>query len=448
VSRILLIEAPSSDFAWNQVASPPLGLLYIASALIEGTFFDTSDISVSVIPMQLLAYVNVTFDLVKAIEDHNPEIVAISSMTPNFGEAQKIATLVKGLDDRIITIYGGVHATLNHKKVASENCFDIVVRGEGEVTFCECVFKILKHGGMEGINKIKGITYKDVKGNIKINPERELIENINILPLPARNLIEMDEYIKLNEYRAGGLLFSRGCPYSCSFCYSEALWKGFHRIRSVDNVVEEIKVLYRDFGIRKIRFEDDTFTHNRHLIIALCEKLVGENIKIEWLMKTRADLLDRELIGIMKSAGLKSILFGVESISATSLQGINKEQDVTLYENALQLCHEFSIQAIMTIIIGLAQDTKADMVNTINWVKNNIGDKDIVIRCMYTPYRELLEGIESGVIIVSDNLEHYTMDFPLTYSMNHSYEELVEVQREADCLMKEYGLNRGLRKYD
>ena len=450
MKRILLIEVISSTHSWNQVASPPLGLLYIAAALRNGTFYDTSTYNVSVMPMHFLQKEHPDFNYERMIQEISPDIVGISSMTPSFPEALKVARSIKKMNQSIFVILGGVHASLNHEAIAENDCFDIIIRGEGEVTFSECAHIILDHPEdlHAQLQNVEGITYVDMFGRIIVTPDRKCVEDINIFPFPARDLVNMDRYKKMNEYRAGGLLLSRGCPYGCSFCYSNSVWKGIYRTRNVSNVIEELKELYYKYEVKKIRFEDDTFTCDRELIIQLCEAIIENNMSFEWLAKTRADLVDLELLSIMKKAGLGSLLLGIETINKHSLKATKKRETSSAFENALSLCHQLGINVIVTIIIGLSTDTKQDMLATMDWLRGRLSEKDKIIRCMYTPFNELFGLIESQITIVSDDLELYTMDYPLTFSKNHTYEELLETKEVADKLMQEYGLLRGLRKYD
>jgi len=309
---ILLVNAPVTNPSRHSRLSPPLGLAYIGAVLLQDGYSVTAE------DCNLTDF-NAT-RMRRLLEDRAPRIVGISASTETYPNALRIAAMAKDVDPMVTVVAGGPHASVMHRHVAAKRDVDIVVRGEGEYTMLAVADCLIRGHGTFG--EIAGITYTS-NGSVIVAPDRPFILNPDELPTPARGLFPLPMYD-----RAMSVLMSRGgCPCDCAFCAVNNIWQGGRRFRSARNVVQEIVELIETEGCDGINFADDTFTLSRKHVVTLCEAFAeaGDVARCEWRCTTRVDMVDRELLGIMREAGCRSITFGVESGSQRILDAIDKK---------------------------------------------------------------------------------------------------------------------------
>lgn len=228
----------------------PLGLLYLSAFLrdrgfrpeiFDGTFASGLD------------------DFVAAIEGLNPKIVGITALQPNREMALNLADIAH--DHGIIVVMGGPDPTMAPEKYLSEPAVDIVVHHEGELTLLE-LLEMTKNNGNNALNytELKGIAYRDESGDIMVNPRRPYILNLDELPVPARDLIDMERYLEFwreqNGYASLSISIARGCPYGCEWC-QDAVHGRELRLRSPESVAAEVKTLKEAYNIDRLRVVDD-----------------------------------------------------------------------------------------------------------------------------------------------------------------------------------------------
>ena len=246
---------------------------------------------------------------------------------------------------------------------------DVIIRGEGEKTIVE-LMKALQEGP-DLMDQVLGITYR--KGNcIKSNPTRPPILGLDSLPFPAFNLLPMEKYRLHPPFGrrtpAMPIITSRGCPYRCIFC-SKSVFGKKYRANSPSYVVDEILFLKQKFGIEEIKFYDDSFTLDRKRIFEICRLLKKEKIDIEWTCETRVNLVDSDLLSVMKDAGCYMIEYGVES----GVQEIlcNLKKDITLKETveAFDSTHKLGIETVAYFMLGAPEETVETISKTIEFAK-------------------------------------------------------------------------------
>lgn len=377
--KTLLISSPTIKFpTYNQggkiklteSASPPLGLLYLA-AMLEKENFEVKVVDVY----------DFTFkEIEKVIVKEKPDIVGIPCFTETRIVALKLAGLVKKINKKTIVVFGGAHATFFPEQILSNySQVDFLVLGEGEFVFLELV-KLLSSN--KPVVNVHGIAFRE-NGRIKIVPPQKMIDNLNSLPFPSHHFLDFDRYppagLDIVDWKKCGkkhasIITSRGCPYRCSFCSTSAFW-GFHyRWRSPKNVVNEIEMLYKKFGISYISFADDTFTAKMDRAIEICKEIMKRNIKIEWSAATRVNFVNKDVLEWMKKSGCWSIFFGVESGSQKILKNIRKHATIEQIINAFNLCKEIGIQAGMGLMIGNPGEDENTINETIKVVKKIVPD--------------------------------------------------------------------------
>ena len=371
---------------------PPLSLAYLAAYLRK---YGRHNYEIEI------ADENAGGNIFKVIKNFKPHIVGITATTFQIARASEIASYTKKIDKRILTIIGGVHVTALPELTLRTTDFDIGVIREGEETFRELVDMYISKEGvfcLEDLRTIKGIAYKR-DGNFFINEERGFIENLDNIPLPARNLLDMDFYLKprivikgLPPLSTSTIITARGCPYDCIYCGNPYLYKKKVRFHSPERMISEIEDLVREYNVKSFYFVDDILTLNKKRIRRFCELLIEKGLSksIIWSCQGRANLVtekDLELYMLMKKAGCIQLEFGFESGSERVL-GFLKNHSVTVSQNqvAINIIKKVGMRIIGYFMIGTASETKEEMLETQDFINKNLNELDYFSIGYTTPY--------------------------------------------------------------
>jgi len=313
------------------------------------------------------------------IKNENPHIVGLSVMTAKYGSADIISKIVKRYNPDSFVVWGGPHPTIQPDEVLQNQNVDFVVRKEGELTFLELCQKIKQNS--YDFAKIKGMSYKQ-KGKIQHNQDREYIKNLDILPFPNKEL-DLNHNLYSSD-QMSVMVTSRGCPFNCGYCGAKNIWTRHVRYRSTENIMREIKQITNHYQSKDIFFWDDSFTSNRKRINELCKQIIADKIPINFEITTRVDLVDSDLLKLMKKAGLARINFGIETGSVKMLKLIDKGISQKQIIKAANLCNKIGITWNAFIMIGFPDETEDDIKMTLNFV-NQIKPHTICL-CIFTPY--------------------------------------------------------------
>ncbi len=294
------------------------------------------------------------------IGQKNPVLIGFSCMTPHITHAAAMAKLAKKYFPNISTVIGGVHATAIPEKTLAEFAqFDIVVMGEGEQTLVELAQKLNTSGF---IGNVEGTALRQA-GAITVNPPRCMIENLDDIPFPDRDILELRHYKKSHVTRGisrkvvpiAEMLSSRGCPHECIFCASKIVHSRKVRFRSAENIIAEIKILSENYGISHFSFLDDIFTMKMPLMEPVCKYLKSIGATFDCL--TRVNDIDEPKMGLLVSCGCKKISFGVESGSTRILKSIKKGITLDDIRTAFRLARKFKLRLIeASFMIGCHPD--------------------------------------------------------------------------------------------
>lgn len=362
MADILLINPPmTSNELYKRGAKatasiiPPLGLASIAAVL--------EDEGHSVEIIDGIAE-NISFsEVVKKAEDS--EIIGITVLSAFFKRCAELIRAIKNVCN-VPIIVGGAHATALPESLLEVGA-DYVVMGEGELTIIELVDAILTKSSP--VENIKGISF--MLGNRLVKTKRrQMIEDINSLPLPARHLLPMHKY-KTSEARANrnpshSMIVSRGCPGACSFC-CKILFGRKIRCRSPENIVEEMFLLKDKYNAKEIAFLDDTFTADFDIVSSVCKLLIDRKLKIPWSCEARIDTVNREMLQMMKQGGCDFIAYGIESGSDSVLRSINKKITTKEIEHTIRITQEIGIPIRGYFMLGFVDETERQMMDTINF---------------------------------------------------------------------------------
>ncbi len=346
MTDVLLINSPVRNAAVDRHASlnPPLGLAYIAAVLLENGYTVTAmDLNVSGMNPRRVRMI---------IERWDPKILGISTDTETYPGGLQIAHIAKMVKPDLPVVMGGPHASILYREAAREEAVDFVVVGEGEQTMLELVDSLLH--SRDNLEGVRGIAFSR-GGEVLTTPERPFIEDPDALPFPARELFPLALY----DYPGTVLLSRGGCPFNCTFCAVNSIWKGRRRFRSPENVAQEVLLLLEEYRIQEINFADDTFTLDRQRVMRFCECLKGIRALSpwRWTCATRVDLVDRELLERMHDAGCHSIQFGVEAGSQEILDSIGKGITLEQVREAVRTARDVGIDVLCAFMFPHPQDT-------------------------------------------------------------------------------------------
>ena len=226
------------------------------------------------------------------------------------------------------------------------------MRGEPEYTTLETI------RNLSNLKGVLGVSYREEEKVVN-NGDRPLIENLDDLPFPARDLVDNSRYriVSFPGEPVAMVLTSRGCPFDCTFCATHLFYKRKRNVRSVENVVAEIEAIVRDYGINHIFLIDDTFTIGEKRVIALCELLQERKLAIEWICLGRVDTVTRPMLSAMQKAGCKEIIYGIESASPAVLETTRKNITLEQMHNAVKMTKDLGIRVSLFFMFGNPGDT-------------------------------------------------------------------------------------------
>lgn len=357
---------------WKKISGsmPPLGIAYIASYLSgKSVNVRIIDVQAEKLPVEAL------LDSVKA----SPDFIGITATTMTVKSGLETASLCRSRFPGSKLVMGGVHPTIMPEDVLKSPDIDFVIRGEGEKPFYELI-----SGG--DIRAIKGLSYKKEGGFIH-NPDGALVEDLDTLPFPAYNMLPVRNYIPaLGSYKrlpAISIITTRGCPGKCTFCLGSYLG-GRVRMHSTRYIIDEIKMLIRDYGIREISFYDDTFTAYKNKVREFCSIIIAEKIDIVWSCFARVDFVDGDILTLMKEAGCHQIMYGIESGCDEILRNIKKRTSLEKAVEVVALTKKIGIECRAAFMLGNPGETLQTMRQTLDFSKKL--DPDIALFNITTPY--------------------------------------------------------------
>ncbi|GBE19704.1 oxygen-independent coproporphyrinogen-III oxidase 1 [archaeon BMS3Abin17] len=412
---ILLINPTSSS---EQNLPPPLSLIYLAG------FLEKHKYSVSI--LDLVIDPKSDEEIINRIKEVNPKKIGFSCMSLHVPFIKRITNKIKE-NFKVPIIIGGIHPTaLPEKSVEEMKDVDLFVLGEGELTLLEIMQD-------KPLKKIKGLAYRS-KG-IKVNPKRDYIPNLDDIPFPARHLIDLRKYtlgLDWEGRKPATIMFtSRGCPFDCIYCASKVMWTRKIRFMSAKKVLEEIDYLIKKYGVREILFYDDHFTFNRGRLKEICNELIKRKYDLAWCCLSRVDIVDSDMIRLMKRAGCHMISFGVESGSQTILDAMQKNVKVEKILNAFKICREVGMNTKASIIFGGPKESFRTVEETKRVLKKILPDYLWLFIMTPLPGTKLYQlHKESG--LGSENWEMYDQTtYNVFYDTDLNYKDLRKIVSDA-----------------
>ena len=361
----------------------------------------------------------------RTLQGYQPDVVGISVLSPEVGSALKVSSLCKASRRDCKVVWGGVHPTFLADDCLKNPEVDFVVRGEGEYTMLELCQNLRSP---DELLPIKGLSFRS-NNSILHNTRRELIKDLNELPFPARHLVLYPE--AFDKKAMGSIMTSRGCPWRCGFCSSRRLWDKKARFRSPESIFKEIRKVVEDFKIKHFMFWDDAFTINREIIIKYCRTLINSGIGIAWRTATKADLVDDEILSLMKRAGCVHLDIGIETGSPRIHEVIKKDVNVEQAKRAVKLIKKNNIASGAFFMAGFPQENPDDLRQTFDLMKEIKTTRMVFNVFDPMPGSDLFDTcVRMGLIPKNVNWDNFPYWPDAHYAKNLSAKEFTNIANE------------------
>lgn len=390
MSKVVLVNPPYT--VWDEAiplpktlenTTPSFGLCCLA-AVLRGNGYEPKIVEAGALQFtlkQTLSY----------IMKERPSVVGFRASTVSFNNAALLAREIKEYNKEIVTIIGGPHVTSHPiETIRDFPQFDAGVVGEGEETLIE-LLEVINDKGIEKIDdigQIRGLVFRQ-KGEVRLTAKRPYITDIDVLPMPAWDLLEEfpERYQPpLMSYKVlpvAAMVTSRGCPFQCIFC-DRSVFGNHYRCYSADYVIRMIEHLMERYRIKHIIFYDDLFAASKTRLRAICERIIDKGLNISWTCDARVNTITPEGLILMRKAGCWEIAYGIESGSQKILDLVAKGITVEEIERGVRWTHEAGIKVKGLFMMGHPMETRETIKETINLAKRL--PFDIINISKFTPF--------------------------------------------------------------
>ncbi len=392
---------------------PPTDLMYLAS-IAESCAFEA-----------IIRDYSQGGDFEADLKEFQPNYLVANIATPTFQSDMMAVKLAKEILPNICTIVKGAPFLTYNTNTIYENPFiDYVIMGEAELTLKDI---------LDGVPncEILGICYRENFQPVK-NDKRLFIENLDILPFPARHLVDNSIYKRPDNGNVQAVVkVARGCPFHCFFCLATPVSGAKVRTRSPENIVAELKECVEKYNIKNFLFWSDIFNFNREWTLELCQKIIESGLKITWSSNTRADTMDDEMAKMMYKSGCRLVSIGVESGSQKMLDNIGKKITLDDIRNTVKILKKNKIKIYNYFVIGLPWETEETVEETIKFAIEL--DSNFISFYTATP----LPGTKYFAYAMLNKLVEGNLDFrsayyePVVRSEHLSKERIFELHKQA-----------------
>ncbi|NUM69018.1 B12-binding domain-containing radical SAM protein [candidate division KSB1 bacterium] len=383
--KVLLIQPPVEDFYQTSIRTLPVGLLYLAGSLQQnGIAVEILDCQATpqkhiIPPPPEFAYLKRYYqpgnlspwklyshfrhyglpweDIRERIRRSGADVIGISSLfTPFYREALRVAALAKEIDRSRPVILGGAHVNACPAQVLADPNVDFILLGEGERTLPELV-TALRDDRLAALAGLRGVGYK-VNGSLRLPS----------LPLPARELIDAERY-RLGRQRMTMLITSRGCPYHCTFCSIFLTAGRRFRVRSINSIIDEMKLCRERFGTGVFDIEDDNFTYDQkrasRLLAAIRAEFGPDQIELLAMNGISAANLSESLLAEMQAAGFRHLNLALVADAPARQRQLKRPGATFHFDRIVGRGAELGFRQVNYLILGLPGATILEMITAI-----------------------------------------------------------------------------------
>ena len=368
--------------------------------------------------------------LKKNISEFDPGLVLFNMSTATSSSDVAVINMMRSVSNAHFTVIGN-HATSLPDEVLTASTLNSVIRREPELTAQDLVDAVEKG---RDLLKVLGISLKQSDGTIIHNEDRPFNENLDDLPFAARHLLDNAKYTLpvINEpYTL--IITSRGCPHSCIYCTAFQYYGKKLRLRSAENVVDEMQECFEKHNLRNFTMWSDTFNQNRKFVMEVCAELKKRGLekRIRWMANSRVDHVDPEVLREMRSSGCIGVSYGVESGVEEILKNMKKGATAEQARIAVRQTKEAGIEVLTHIIFGLPGETMETIKETIKYVKELDPDYAQFYCAIPFPKTELEEMGKKNGWITTDDYAKYELNQPILHLPTLSVEQLQEARNMA-----------------
>lgn len=418
-----------------------LGLGYVAKNLINNNF------QVETLSCDLFYHEDI--ELIKYFSNSNSKVFGISALYPSFKEVIGLCELIRSAVPDSIIILGGGLVSPTPEFVLEKTGADIAVINEGEDTIVEIMNSLCSGNSVDNVS---GIAFKYGKEIFRTENRKKFEIKNGEKNWPAWDLFPIDNYINSAKYypfkqndKVMNIITSRGCPYECNFCFNNSHF-GY---RDLEDVLQEIEYLIDRYKVNGFYIEDDLFIIDKKRVIKFCNELLYRNIKIQYTITGRFNIVDEDTIIALKETGCNTIFYGAESADQEMLDSMKKRIKVEQIYEGIRLTRKHGIFSRMGIMFGEINETEETLRKSVQLLKDiTYGDFETryIYGCIPFPGTLLYQHcLNNGLLSSHDDLFN-KFDFGnnrildqipvnMTLIRNKSVESLL---REANSELKEF----------
>lgn len=457
--NILLVNPPIPGYFYNREFYFPSSLLYLAAVLRkQGHSPRILDFKIYQRQAPDPPFSFYEQRLRQVVNAFDPDLIGFGSLfSGNFPHVLRLARFSKAHFPDIPNVIGGIHPTLYaHEILTNCPCIDMIVLGEGEETLIQ-VLRAMQGG--DDFAHIDGFAFRR-DGKITINPKTGYLHDVDQLPLPAYDLIDIEDYFMdtSNWHNPKGLpintsvpiISTRSCPNRCTFCSMYQVMGPAWRPRSAPNVLDEIEHVYDKYRLRHFSFMDDNVTLSKARIMAICQGIVERGLDLQFETPNGISIktIDAEVLDALVNAGLVRTSLAIESGSEFIRNRIMKKRlsDEKIYE-VLALTRQYPQLFVNTFfLIGMPEETHETLADTYRMIQRIQADKTIVMNLVPFPGTdvfdqavrdELLVGVEPDKLYLADNryFTNYDQIFLKPYALE--LDDIREFREKCNALLQE-----------
>lgn len=359
--EIWLVQPPIGG--QREDVSPPLGLLALGATLrAAGHAPHVADLNLELKAGRLDPRKSLRNQFVQALPKRASQVqlVGVTTWSYNFEVTMEFVEAIKRKHPHAPIVLGGPHATFVDREILNElETVDFVLRDEGDVTFPKLVAAIERGSGFE---EIPGLTWRRGVEVVR-NPSGPVVEDMDSLPYPAIDLVDLREYMALLPMLV--VEAGRGCPYNCNFCSTTNMFQRRYRVKKPTRLVDEITWHVEKTGVRRFELLHDNLVASKKYVLELSAEIRRRMLDIQWSCTSRPDNMDEECAEALFLSGAVAVFFGVETLSESRQLWTGKKLKPPLTEKAIELTASRHIQPNVGIIVGFPDESAEELDATV-----------------------------------------------------------------------------------